>query len=86
MIGYPPPTLEPVELIRVVDGHGSAVSAEILRLNARIEDLERIALFEAKQNEVLADEVERLSVENERLRRPTGLRAKLAGAWRRMDG
>lgn len=83
MIGYPP-TLEPGERIVVVEG--STVSAEILRLTARIEDLERVALFEAKQNEVLADEVERLTVENERLRRPAGLRAKLAGAWRRMDG
>lgn len=57
----------------------------IAQLRGRIEHLERVTLLGAKEVEALADEVERLTVENEQLRRPRGVRASFSRAWHRLD-
>lgn len=66
-----------------IDGthHGNVVAA----LRERVEHLERITLAAAKEVEALADEVERLRIENEELRQPHGLRAAVARGWHRLD-
>jgi hypothetical protein len=61
-------------------------AGDVSGTRARVERLERANLEWAKANDALADEVERLTLENERLRQPRGLRAALAHAWHRLDG
>lgn len=62
-----------------------AAQRVITQLRLRVEHLERVTLLGAKEVEALADEVERLTVENEKLRRPRGIKASMARAWHRLD-
>ncbi len=68
------------------DAEPDLAQRTIVQLRVRIEHLERVTLLGAKEVEALADEVERLTLENERLRQPRGLKASMQRAWHRLDG
>ena len=82
----PEPGLVASDLAHASETAEELAQRTIVQLRVRIEHLERVTLLGAKEVEALADEVERLTMENQQLRRPRGFKASVLRAWRRLDG